>query len=375
MHPELNGDDLNCLIAGLYEAANSEDVSWHPIMQGLVRALGARTGWLILRSANADLDILGSVGIGTEAVTAYLNHYVTKDPWAKAAKSLSIGAIFNSQDHFDTDALLRTEFFADWVCPHVGNATWGLGLPLSVVNGSAAQFVVQRLHQAGAFTVKETRVLKQLAPHLRNALVLRHRLGNLVTERNRALNILASVQTSALVFDEFGQIKFISPTAEKLLRAEDGLRTTPNGIQAATTAEQTRLSRAIALAADSAAPKGTMLRLSRPSGASDWVVLIAPFASEAAGSGGREVLCLIRDPNQNMSPAEHHLVSAFGLTGAEARVAGAIAQGKSLEMISSELGVSRNTVRNQAQQVLSKTGAARQAQLVRLILGLPTASN
>jgi DNA-binding CsgD family transcriptional regulator len=117
-----------------------------------------------------------------------------------------------------------------------------------------------------------------------------------------------------------------------------------------------------------------MLRLSRPSGADDWVVLIAPFAT--AGSphaGAREVLCLIRDPDRDLFPSERHLMGAFGLTPAEARLAGALTRGLRPDEIAARHGVSLATVRKQLSAVLAKTGCARQADLLRLMLTLPSA--
>jgi DNA-binding CsgD family transcriptional regulator len=55
------------------------------------------------------------------------------------------------------------------------------------------------------------------------------------------------------------------------------------------------------------------------------------------------------------------------LTPAEARVAGLIAEGRSVEEITGSLSVSSNTVRTQLKSVFTKTGVGRQAELVTLL--------
>lgn len=57
----------------------------------------------------------------------------------------------------------------------------------------------------------------------------------------------------------------------------------------------------------------------------------------------------------------------YGLTESEARLAAHIADGGSLPDYAAARGISRNTARNQLQQVFEKTDTQRQAQLVKLL--------
>lgn len=62
------------------------------------------------------------------------------------------------------------------------------------------------------------------------------------------------------------------------------------------------------------------------------------------------------------------IVTLFGLTPAEACLVAGLVAGYSLEQYAVRRGVSLGTVRGQLKQVLGKTGATRQAELVRLVL-------
>ncbi len=58
---------------------------------------------------------------------------------------------------------------------------------------------------------------------------------------------------------------------------------------------------------------------------------------------------------------------AFGLTGAEARLAAELVEGAGVEGIALKFGISRDTARNQLKAIFSKTGTHRQAELVLLL--------
>jgi DNA-binding CsgD family transcriptional regulator len=69
----------------------------------------------------------------------------------------------------------------------------------------------------------------------------------------------------------------------------------------------------------------------------------------------------------NSSPGPEVLQALFDLTPAEARTAGLITAGKSIEQISMASGTAQNTIRTQLKSVFLKTGVQRQAELVSLL--------
>jgi DNA-binding CsgD family transcriptional regulator len=64
--------------------------------------------------------------------------------------------------------------------------------------------------------------------------------------------------------------------------------------------------------------------------------------------------------------------SLFDLTSAEARVARSLATGATVQDIARQGQVSPNTVRTQVRSVLSKTGFARQSEVVAMLTGIWT---
>ena len=77
---------------------------------------------------------------------------------------------------------------------------------------------------------------------------------------------------------------------------------------------------------------------------------------------------MIDDPEARLAPQAPVLRQVFGLTGAEATVATALASGREAKEIAHMRGVSLGTLRNQLKTIYAKTGARRQAELVALLL-------
>jgi DNA-binding CsgD family transcriptional regulator len=80
------------------------------------------------------------------------------------------------------------------------------------------------------------------------------------------------------------------------------------------------------------------------------------------------VLIVVTEVGQGESIPTAALVSMYGLTPAESRLVDALIGGYTLEQYAQHRGISLGTVRGQLKLVLSKTGATRQSELVRMVL-------
>lgn len=79
-------------------------------------------------------------------------------------------------------------------------------------------------------------------------------------------------------------------------------------------------------------------------------------------------LLLIHDPDRAVAMPAEHLVRAYGLTLAEAKLAAALAGGSSLGAYADNARITIGTARWYLKQVLAKTGAHRQSELVRQVV-------
>lgn len=100
-----------------------------------------------------------------------------------------------------------------------------------------------------------------------------------------------------------------------------------------------------------------------PSATRRTVEIVTAIAADYEASG---VSLIFEVPD---APAERieRLRAAMDLTGSEAMLALHIADGGDIAGYAEARGISRNTARNQLQMVFEKTGARRQAELVRML--------
>jgi DNA-binding CsgD family transcriptional regulator len=81
-------------------------------------------------------------------------------------------------------------------------------------------------------------------------------------------------------------------------------------------------------------------------------------------------LLLLLDLSERRPPQSRLLVTSFGLTAAEARLAALIGSGETIERAAEQLGIVTSTARAHLKRVFDKMGVHRQAELVALIARL-----
>jgi DNA-binding CsgD family transcriptional regulator len=99
----------------------------------------------------------------------------------------------------------------------------------------------------------------------------------------------------------------------------------------------------------------------------------APASSPLSPGAAPGVLIMIGDSEARGRVRQGDLIKIYALTPAEADLALTLGAGATLREVAAERGVSYATARSQLYAVLEKTGVHRQADLTRLIAGLPGA--
>ncbi|MDH4985574.1 helix-turn-helix transcriptional regulator [Aminobacter anthyllidis] len=70
------------------------------------------------------------------------------------------------------------------------------------------------------------------------------------------------------------------------------------------------------------------------------------------------------------APPVKVLQALFDLTPSEARIASALADGRTIDAIGMDFGIARETVRSHLRSIFAKSGVSKQSSLVRLLLGV-----
>ncbi|MBN3813337.1 LuxR C-terminal-related transcriptional regulator, partial [Paraburkholderia sp. Ac-20347] len=102
-------------------------------------------------------------------------------------------------------------------------------------------------------------------------------------------------------------------------------------------------------------------------------VLVAPLGTHRAIDGVTAVsrrgtaMLVMTDPLAARRGVEQRLIALFGLTPAEARVAGEVGKGHEPRDIAAALQIMPSTVRTHLHHVFAKTATRRQGDLMRLL--------
>lgn len=185
--------------------------------------------------------------------------------------------------------------------------------------------------------------------------------------------LLDQLPLGTALADASGGLLWWNRYAAELFDCRDGLWLEGTALRTSLPAEGERVMNLIRHAASPGAilpPGQGAMSITRPSLRRSYAVLVSPVTQNGAPALAG---VLITDPERDLSPgADERLSRQFGLTPAEARFAAQLLQGKSVESAANELAVSMPTARTHVRNLLQKTGAARQSELVRILLTGPS---
>jgi len=170
------------------------------------------------------------------------------------------------------------------------------------------------------------------------------------------------------LIDRIRRVQFANRRAHAICEETDGLRLEGRELIATAAADAARLDMAMRRVLTD--KRGAILRLARTSGRRPLAVSISSLASADAALGAAmpAVLVLIMDPDRCVELAPEHLIQAYDLTPAEARVTQLLVQGSEIDGIAHKLGIRRETARTHLRRVLAKTRTHRQSELIRQLL-------
>jgi DNA-binding CsgD family transcriptional regulator/PAS domain-containing protein len=390
---------LLALTEAIYDAA-AGGTPWTAVERGLRGLVGAGTATLILGDAAAGrAELLWREGFTDEDIALYQGHYRHLDLWttrtvaavstagpAAAGLNAPIQVLIGGEKRVPDAEYVRSAFYNEFGRTRGLRTVIGTVVPLGEAGLMPLAF--HRPDGAPPFGEAERRIVAQAAPHLRRALQLRHRLR--AAAGAAGLAALDAMPLGVLVVDAGMRVVVANAAAEalaglpgaalRLQRArlvagggDAGVRTLATALHKAEAARLEAMVRGVAQGSG----EGGAMRLTAEDGAPGLAVMVSPLPRRltVAGGAGRaagQALLLLRDltPAEPVPPRPELLRGLFGLTRAEAEVAGLLVGGATKGAVAAARGLKETTVRSQARAILAKTGAANLRELERLLAGL-----
>lgn len=227
----------------------------------------------------------------------------------------------------------------------------------------------RKVGDSGDFSANQVERLAMLVPHVGQAVELSGRLQDAAGLAARLQQHLDHLRCGLIICDAGGRMQWLNRSAEQRLVAGSALKTLGEQLLAHNPDATARLLRHICMVAGAADTDGAGRYLTLGHGAQRLHLALQPLAaSNGLPGSAASVLIVVTGVGQAEPIPIAALISMFGLTPAESRLVDALIGGHTLEQYAQHRGVSLGTVRGQLKQVLAKTGAARQSELVRMVL-------
>ncbi|CAB3799878.1 hypothetical protein LMG28688_05047 [Paraburkholderia caffeinitolerans] len=301
---------------------------------------------------------------------SYNNYYYSLDPFI----GLPSDRVVTVDEVFGSTGWQSSELYKQFLKPH--DVRYILGADLRTSSMVECRFRVCRNHASTQFSEHDKAFCGLLLSHLKRAIELHSRLDSVEVERSIYANAVNRMEIGTITLDESGVIIDANAVGNEILGDGDGLRMARGMIEATDGQENRKLQRLIRMAvmghhaAAAAIVEAMPITRSHDRPRLGLLVRTVLLSDWSEDNKRRPAVTLfLRDPDRKPQGAQEMLRKLFDLTPAESAIALLLMNGLTLEEAAEESAISKNTARSHLRSIFAKTGATRQATLIRILLG------
>jgi DNA-binding CsgD family transcriptional regulator/PAS domain-containing protein len=361
---------VSTVVGLIYEAAYDQE-RWLDAVTGLRNLLdGARS--CIVRVDPTKNEAVSTV-YDPEFVSSEVTAAHMRDPISVAAVALPVGKVYDRTRMTEVGAGFRhRELWQDWFRPR--DMYHGLACNLLASNGSYWLVDIHRGSRQEAFSADDVGLLQKIVPHLLRAGQIGRRLENM----SALASAFSHLPFGVFLVNGHQHIAQMNEAAGAMLVRPDSPLTLNGGAIVASNPRDTQeLQRLVADACslrDGAMPGigGTLMVPSdhMRSDLTRLVLSVAPFVDARAyglASERTAVIMVTEVVGRIPDGFDTHVRGLFDLTPAEARLAAALASGRTLKEAAASSNVTVKTCRTYLERIFSKTRTHQQSELVALL--------
>lgn len=355
----------------IYEASFAPE-KWSLLLEDLAKAIDGMGGCLftVVRGASAY--------VASQSMAPHLDAFM-RDGWTelntRSARAIALGhpGFLTDLDVYSAAELETEPIYRGFLRPR--GMGWGAGLYIPLATGDILAFGLERSTDSGPLESRYMEALERLRPHIVRAATISAQLG---LEKTRAgADMLETLGLPAAILGGQGQLLVCNRQMEGLI--PDVIRDGSARIQIADKKADAQLEAALAaFALGNGRGSAQSFPIADRDRRTSAVVHLLPAKGAALDIFSRihSVLVVIPLSASNAPPAKM-LQAMFDFTPSEARIAAALAEGRSIDAIGEDFGIARETVRSHLRSIFAKSGVSKQSALVRLLLSvtLPGASS
>ena len=360
----MSGNQIDsALIGAIYEQGLVQG-AWKPALERL-RALANSAETALVEHETSLSAVTAMNVISQQSYEAYSNYFLLFDPKRPLFETAGPGFLFNDAEHFDDAFIARDRFYQEFSIPHGMRYTLDL---FAGRRGTREVYVAaMRPKRQGPFAPRDAARIRAAGNHFFRALNLRRQLEETQALARHAAAALDHLSYGVMVVDDGLRVLLANRSARRIVDAGGELRFRAARLSARSGPTDRALDATVRRAISETAP-ASVLRLPRADGPDLHLWCIGlPETSPLAQSGKSCALLLFRDPDVLSLPSPGLLQTIYNLTDAEARLALAIAGGRTLAAHAKKRNIRLSTARTQFLAVLAKMNLHRQADVARTI--------
>ncbi len=342
-----------------------------PAMEMICREVGAIAGHYVHMDVESR-EVIASCVSNSDYQAGdleYKEYYSQVDDRLGWLATGRVGEWRADHQRFDERFVRKSEIYNDFLFKYGGRHMVVGRIGERTTQSEAIAF----LRPLGAEEYAETEYafLRSLSPHLIRSATLRARMQTLERQQSASESVVAHLPYGTLWINAAGRIVSLNPQATAILAAGDGLSVRNDKLVVSEPADAERLQYALRMATAMEPRQGQWFAIARRKQSTPLLVSVIPATIPAALDplcGGPFALLILQDMARQRVSRSAQLQVIYRLTPAETRLAEALLENDTIESYALKNDISRNTVRTHLASLFAKTGAKRQAELIRTLL-------
>jgi len=312
------------------------------------------------------------VGFDPAALELYLKNYASEDPRVPYFLQSTGQFIFCRQAIRDPATFERSALVNEFLNRNEARFAMFVGFPVGPNHAVSLSLMRSRLD--GQYDEYEARRVAPLLPHIKRALSLHIRIGNLESRLTSLDALVDRLAAPVLLIERSGALLYANSAGQQALREAKYLVLRGGRVQPRNVKQQRQFADMLAAALSDgpsalAAQENFAMRLLDSEG--HGAALLVNSLRGQAGLGGMpraDAVLFLIPTDEKTTISALRLQILFGLTPAETRLAEYLALGKNLTEIAEYFHLSRDTLKSQLRSLFGKTRTSRQGELVALLL-------
>lgn len=364
---------LALLTTSIYDAALDQAL-WPEVLAAVADFVGGQVGGLLVKD-NVRRNVCAHfhAGIDDYHLQLYADTYYQFGPIANSACG-DVEQILTVPDLVPYDEFRRGRFYQEWAEPQ----GWvdAAMVALTRTSSCCAYLSIARHEASGMVDTEMLRRMGLIVPHMRRAISIYRTIESKEAETATFADIFDGMNAGVIVIDANCGIVHANAAGKDILSSGDLLRSVGGRLAAGdANVDQTLRETVAGTEHDTeSGAKSIVLPLSARDG-ERYLAHVLPLTSVArrrASARSAAAAMFVRKAALEAPSPPEVIRSSYNLTPAELRVLLAIVEIGGVPDVAAALGIADTTVKTHLSRLFEKTGAARQADLVKLVAAYAT---